>query len=109
MVFPHAVFPFTTSLDLKLDLLDQNWKIEFILDLEIDIVNLPILQVLVEIHHTKLVQNVKFASSVEVEDAVEGARMAVKIILVFLQGEGVAQIQDLQIENVMVHRREKVK
>ena len=98
MVFPHAVFPFTTSLDLKLDLLDQNWKIEFILDLEIDIVNLPILQVLVEIHHTKFVQNVKFASSVEVEDAVEGPGMTVEIILVFLQGEGVAQTENLQIK-----------
>ena len=39
----------------------------------------------------------EFSSSVEVEDAVEGARMTIKIILVFLQGEGVAQIQDLQI------------
>ena len=92
MFFPHTVFPFATSLDLKLDLFGRNWKILFSLDLEIDIVNHPILQVLVEIHHTNLLQNVEFSSSVEVEDAVEGARMTIKIILVFLQGEGVAQI-----------------
>ena len=50
--------------------------------LEIDIVNHPILQFLVEIHHTKLVQNMQFASPVEVEDAVEGPGMTVEIILV---------------------------
>ena len=96
MLFPHTIFSFATSLDLKLDLFDKNWKIKFSLDLEIDIVNHPILQVLVEIHHTKFVQNVKFASPVEVEDAVEGAGPTVEIILVLLQGEGIAQLEDLQ-------------
>ena len=65
--------------------MDKNRKIQFLVNLEIDIVNHPILQVLVEVHHTKLVQNVKFASSVEVEDTVEGARVAVEVILVLLQ------------------------
>ena len=81
-----------------MDLFDKIWKIELSLDLEIDIVNHPILQFLVEIHHTKLVQNMQFASPVEVEDAVEGAGPTVKIILVFLHREGVAQIEDLQIK-----------
>ena len=98
MFFPHAVFSFATSLDLKLDLFDKNRKIQFSLDLEIDIVNHPILQVLIKIHHTKFVENVKFARSVEVEDTVEGAGVTVEIILVLLQGEGVAQIEDLQMK-----------
>ena len=96
MFFPHAIFSFATSLDLKLDLFDKNWKIEFSWDLEIDIVDHPILQFLVEIHHTKLIQHMQFSSSVEVEDAVEGAGPTVEIILVFLHGEGVAQLEDLR-------------
>ena len=84
MFFPHAVFPFATSLDLKLDLIDKNREIQFLMNLEIDIVNHPILQVLVEVHHTKFVQNVKFASPVEVEDTVEGAGVTVEVILVLL-------------------------
>ena len=106
MLFPHTIFSFATSLDLKLDLFDKNWKIKFSLDLEIDIVNHPILQVLVEIHHTKFVQNVKFTSSVEVQDTVEGAGVTVEIILVFLQREGVAQIEDLQIKKYMMVERQ---
>ena len=79
-----------------MDLFDKIWKIELSLDLEIDIVNHPILQFLEEIHHTKLVQNMQFASPVEVEDAVEGAGPTVEVILVFLQGEGVTQLENLQ-------------
>ena len=69
------------------------------LDLEIDIVNHPILQFLVEIHHTKLVQNMQFASPVEVQDAVEGPRMMIKVILILLQRKGVAKVQNLKKYN----------
>ena len=72
--------------------------------LEIDIVNHPILQFLVEIHHTKLIQHMQFSSSVEVEDTVEGAGVMVEIILVLLQGEGVAQIEDLHIKRWSVEQ-----
>ena len=69
------------------------------LDLEIDIVNHPILQFLEEIHHTKLVQNMQFASPVEVQDAVEGPRMMIKVILILLQRKGVAKVQNLKKYN----------
>ena len=74
-------------------------EIEFSPDLEINVVNHPVAEILVEVHHTELVHDVEFASSVEVQDAVEGPRMMIKVILILLQRKGVAKVQNLKKYN----------
>jgi hypothetical protein len=54
--------------------------------LQVYVINHPVVQVLAEVHHAELLHHVQLSGPVKVENAVESARMAVKIELILFQG-----------------------
>ncbi len=65
--------------------------------LQEDLVDHPVLEVVAEGEDAHLVDDVELAGAVEVEDGVEGARMAVEEVLVVNEAVGVAEVQDVVV------------
>ncbi len=65
--------------------------------LEVELVDAPVLQVAAEGQHAHLVHHVQLVGAVKVEDGLEGARVAVEEVLVVHQGVGVAQLHYLVV------------
>ena len=63
--------------------------------LQVKLINAPVVQVLLEGHRAALLSQVKFPRPVEVDDGPEVPGMPVKVVLVVLRVELVAQLQDL--------------
>ena len=63
--------------------------------LQIQLINAPVVQVLFEGYRTPLLSQVKFPRPVEVDDGPEVPGMSVKVVLIVLRVELVAQLQDL--------------
>ena len=63
--------------------------------LQVQLVNTPVVQVLLEGYRTALLSQVKFPSPVEVDDGPEVPGMSVEVVLVVLLVELVAQLRDL--------------
>ena len=63
--------------------------------LQIELIDAPVVQVLLEGHRAALLSQVKFPRPVEVDDGPEVPGMSVKVVLVVLRVELVAQLQDL--------------
>ena len=63
--------------------------------LQIQFINAPVVQVLLEGNRTPLLSQVKFPRPVEVDDGPEVPGMSVEVVLIVLRVELVAQLQDL--------------
>ena len=63
--------------------------------LQVQFINAPVVQVLLEGYRTALLSQVKFPSPVEVDDGPEVPGMSVEVVLVVLRVELVAELQDL--------------
>ena len=63
---------------------------------QVQLVDAPVLQVLLEGHRAALLAEVKTTRPVEVDDGAEVARVSVEVILVVLHVELVAELQDLR-------------
>ena len=65
-------------------------------NLQINILDHPVLKVLTKVNDTHLLQDVQFPSPVKVQDAIKSSGMTVKIILIFLQRKCIAKVQYLK-------------
>jgi hypothetical protein len=65
--------------------------------LQEDLINHPVLQVVAEGQHAHLINDVELPRAVEVEDGVEGARVAVEEVLVVHEAVGVAKAEDVVV------------
>ena len=63
---------------------------------QVQLVDAPVLQILLEGHRAALLAEVKTTRPVEVDDGAEVARVPVEVILVVLHVELVAELQDLR-------------
>ena len=70
------------SLHLLLNLFSLRAELVSAASLQVDVRDSPVVEIIFESQDTHLVSNVKFSRPVEVEDCVEGARVAIKEIFI---------------------------
>ena len=62
---------------------------------QVELIDAPVVEVLLEGYRAALLPKVKFTSTVEVNDSTEVPGVSVKVVLVVLQTELVAEVQDV--------------